>query len=260
MPIGPARMPLLDHLGELRRRFTIILFSVFVTALIMYFATPVVVDILKMPIAPSVAGKFYITSALGGFTLRFSISFKVALIMCTPMILWQILGFFLPALKPNERRWVVPTVLAATALFFIGALFCYLFVIPPCFQWLIGETKAIADPLAELTDYLNIELLLLIGFGIAFELPLVIFYLSIFHIVPYTAFRAQWRYIYVVMVFVSACVSPDASPVTCIMMYAALIVLYESSLAVARLVIVAREGKAGLSRSRLGFFTDDEDE
>ena len=107
MPIGPARMPLLDHLGELRRRLTIVIVTIVVATVVMYFATPVLVDILKEPIVPYVPdGKFYITTSLGGFALRFSIAIKIAVVMCTPMIIWQILGFFLPALKPNERRWV----------------------------------------------------------------------------------------------------------------------------------------------------------
>ena len=120
MPIGPARMPLFDHLGELRRRLTIVVVSVFAAAIVLYFATPVVLDILEDPIRSFVPdGKFYITTTLGGFGLRFSLAIKMAVVMCTPMIIWQILAFFLPALRPNERKWVVPTVLASTVLFFL---------------------------------------------------------------------------------------------------------------------------------------------
>lgn len=119
MPIGPARMPLFDHTGELRRRLTIVVVSVFAAAIVLYFATPVVLDILEDPIRSFVPdGKFYITTTLGGFGLRFSLAIKMAVVMCTPMIIWQILAFFLPALRPNERKWVVPTVLASTVLFF----------------------------------------------------------------------------------------------------------------------------------------------
>lgn len=90
MPIGPARMPLLDHLGELRRRLTIVIVTIVVATVVMYFATPVLVDILKEPIVPYVPdGKFYITTSLGGFALRFSIAIKIAVVMCTPMIIWR---------------------------------------------------------------------------------------------------------------------------------------------------------------------------
>ena len=261
MPIGPARKPLLDHLGELRRRLTIIVVSVLIATVVMYFATPVLVDILKDPILPSLPEGVepVITSSLGGFAIKFGLAIKVAAVMCTPMIVWQILAFFLPALKPNERKWVVPTVLTATLLFFVGAVFCYFIIVPAGFEWLIGETMSIATVLPNLEDYINIEILLMIGFGVAFELPLIVFYLAVFHIVPYVKFRSAWRYIYVAMLVVSASITPDASPVTLLFMYAAMLSLYEISLAVTRFVIVAREGKKGLTQGRV-FFSDDEDD
>ena len=241
MPVGPARMPLLDHLGELRRRLTIVIVTIIVATVVFYFAAPTVIDVLTDPIAPFIA-------------------LKTACVVCVPMILWQILGFFLPALKPNERKWVVPTLFIATALFFVGAVFCYFFIVPPGFEWLINETNSIATAFADLENYLNIEVLLMIGFGVAFELPLFVFYLAVFHIVPYVTFRAAWRYIYVAMAVIAATVTPDANPVTMIFMYAVLLSLYEISLFVTRFVIIAREGKAGLKGSRVGFFSDEDDE
>ena len=259
MPIGPARLPLFDHLGELRRRRTIVVVSGLSASLVLYFATPTVIDILQDPIR-EFAAEFYVMTALGGFSLRFSIAFKLALVMCTPMIIWQILAFFLPALKPNERRWVVPTIVSATALFFLGVIFCYFVIINPAFGFLIGESEAIGTAMPMLEDYINIELLLMIGFGVAFELPLIVFYLAVFHIVPYVKFREAWRYVYVVLLVVAGCVTPDASPVTMAYMYAAMLALYEIALAVTRIVIVKREGKAGLKEGRLSLFDDDEDE
>ena len=262
MPIGPARMPLLDHLGELRRRLTIVIVSVLVATVVMYFATPVLVDVLQEPILPALPEGVEpaIYTSLGGFAIKFGLAIKAAAVMCTPMIVWQILAFFLPALKPNERKWVVPTVLMATLLFFIGAIFCYFIIVPAGFEWLIGETLSIANIAPNLEDYINIEILLMIGFGVAFELPLIVFYLAVFHIVPYATFRSAWRYIYVIMLVVSASITPDASPVTLIFMYAAMLSLYEIALAITRVVIVAREGKKGLTESRLSFLSDDEDD
>lgn len=262
MPIGPARMPLFDHLGELRRRLTIVVVCVLIATVVMYFATPTIVDILKDPIEPFLKGQnFIVTSSLGGFSIRFGIAVKVAAVMCTPMIVWQILAFFLPALKPNERKWVVPTVVIGAVLFFFGAIFCYMLIIPTGFEWLIGESSSIGQVLPELEDYVNTEILLMVGFGVAFELPLIVFYLAVFHIVPYAAFRAAWRYIYVIMLVVSASLTPDASPVTLMFMYAIMLSLYEISLAVTRFVIVAREGKEGLkSGGWVGSLLGDDDE
>ncbi len=84
----------------------------------------------------------------------------------------------------------------------------------------------------------------MIGFGIAFELPLFVFYFAVFHIVPYATFRGAWRYIYVIMLVISAAVTPDASPVTMLFMYAVLLSLYEVSLLV-RLRDRRSRGQAG---------------
>ena len=88
------------------------------------------------------------------------------------------MAFILPALKPKERKWVVPTVAALVALFFIGMIFCYYVIQPAAFGWLLDQSFEFAQNMADAEDYLNIYMLLEIGFGIAFELPLVIFYLS----------------------------------------------------------------------------------
>lgn len=262
MPIGPARMPLFDHLGELRRRLTIVVACVVAATIVMYFATPTLVDILVDPYRNLLEdGRLYIMSSLGGFSVRFSIAIKTALIMCVPMVLWQILAFFLPALRPNERKWVVPTLLLSVALFFFGAILCYFIVVPAAFEWLLGQTNSIATALPNLEDYINTEVMLMIGFGVAFELPLAVFYLAVFHIVPYASFRAGWRVIYVVMLVICASVTPDANPMTMLFMYAAMLMLYELSLLITRTVVIARDGKKGLTESHLGLFGDeDEDE
>lgn len=259
MPIGPARMPILDHLGELRRRLTIIVVSLFAATMVMYFATPTVVDVLMDPIREYLK-QLYVFTSLGGLSMRFSLAFKVAIAMCSPLVVYQVLGFFLPALKPNERRWVVPTVVISAVLFYLGCLFCYLVIVNPAFGFLIGESQAIGDVMPDAVDFINTELLLMIGFGICFQLPLIVFYLGVFHIVPYRAFRAQWRWVYVVMIVVCASVTPDANPVTLLMMYAMMIAMYEVSLGLTRFVIVRREGKEALTRGNVIFSGDDEDE
>ena len=238
MPITPARMPLFDHLGELRRRVTIVVVSLFVTAIIIYFATPALIEILIDPIREFLTdGKLTVISVLGGFSIRFKVAFFFSVIICTPIIIWEIMAFFLPALNAKERKWVVPTVAAMITLFFLGMLFCYFIILNTAIGWMIGQSQEFAGTINEASDYLNIIMMFEIGFGVAFQLPLVIFYLAILHV-------------YVGLMILSAVVTPDASPVTMILMFAALILLYEVALAVARYVIIARDGKAALKWSR----------
>ncbi|ERL09987.1 twin-arginine translocase subunit TatC [Olsenella profusa] len=251
MPIGPARMPLMDHLGELRRRLTIIVVSLAITAVVVYAATPTLIDMLMDPVRDELAGaNLTVFSVLGGFTIRFKVALFFGMIICTPIIIWEVMGFFLPALKTNERKWVVPTVAAMVFLFFFGMLFCYFVIQRAAIGWMVQQSLEFAAVMPNAEDFLNIMMLLEIGFGFAFQLPLIIFYLSILHIVPYKTFRGQWRYIYVALLVISSIVTPDASPVTMILMFAALVALYELALFVARYVLVARDGKESLKWSR----------
>ena len=252
MPIGPARMPLMDHLGELRRRFTIIVAAVVVCAVVVYMATPTIIEIFLDPVRRFLPndGQLAIFSSLGGFTIRFKVAFFCSVIICLPIIIWELMAFTLPALKPNERRWVVPTVAAFVVLFLIGMVFCYFIILPTAVGWMVEQSVAFATVIPNAEDYLNIMMLLELGFGLGFELPLVIFYLSIFHLVPYKVFRENWRFIYIGLLVLSAFTTPDASPVTMFFMFAALVLLYEISLAVARNIIVARDGKEALKWTR----------
>ena len=91
-----------------------------------------------------------------------------------------------------------------------------------------------------MSSYVVIIIKLEIGFGVAFELPLVIFYLVIFDVIPYKKLRGSWRTVYVVLMVLCAVVTPDASPVTMLLMFAAMIVLYEGSLLLARVALARR--------------------
>lgn len=253
MPIGPARMPLMDHLGELRRRLTIIVVSLFSTALILYFATPTLITFLMAPIqdyipeslsAAATSGTgLYVSSPLGGFGIRFRVAIFAAFVVCSPIVLWEVLAFFLPALKPNERRWVLPTLAVGVALFVFGIVFCYCVILGAAFGWMTGESDAIGTVLPDAETYIKAILGLEVAFGIAFELPLVVFYLIVFNLVPYKTFRKNWRTIYVVLLVLCAVVTPDASPVTMLFMFAALLSMYEISMLVARFVLARRIAK-----------------
>ena len=246
MPIGPARMPLFDHLGELRMRLVRIVVCLLVGVCVFYFATPTMGQFLMIPIAeylpkgPDGLPSFMAIDPFEAFSTRFKISIWAAIVACSPVILWQLLAFFLPALKPNERKWFIPTFAAAVALFILGTVFCYCVILNPAFQWLTDQAMGLGTVTPRMASYVDIIIKFELGFGVAFELPLVIFYLVVFNVVPYKKLRDSWRGIYVGLLVFCAIVTPDASPVTMALMFAALIVLYEVSLLLARIALGRR--------------------
>ncbi len=246
MPVGPARMPLFDHLGELRMRLVRIVVCLAVSVVVFYMATSTIAQFLALPIleyVPQAADGSAMFTALDpfeAFSVRFKLAIWASLVACAPVILWQILAFFLPALKPSERKWFVPTFIAAVSLFIFGTVFCYLIILNPAFQWLTDQAAGFAEVTARASSYLDTIIKFELGFSLAFELPLIVFYLVIFDVIPYKKLRGSWRMVYVVLMVISAMATPDASPVTMLLMFAAMVALYEGSLLISRIVLAKR--------------------
>ncbi|MCL2826214.1 MAG: twin-arginine translocase subunit TatC, partial [Eggerthellaceae bacterium] len=162
MPIGPARMPLFDHLGELRMRVVRIAACLVIALCLFYLASPTVGQFLLapvtdlMPLSPDGTPAINVFGAFDAFSLRFIISFWVSLVACMPVILWQILAFFLPALKPSERKWFIPTFAAGVALFIFGTVFCYLVILHPAFQWMLDQASGFVNVLPEASQWVNL--------------------------------------------------------------------------------------------------------
>jgi sec-independent protein translocase protein TatC len=244
-------MSLWEHLNELRRRLTVVVVVLLVVSCVAYFFSVEISHFLLRPIAmnfPHEEGADVDTlvqstvamEAFTAFGVRFFVSVVTALVVTAPVWIWQMLAFFLPALKPNERKWVVPTFFIAVVLFILGVVFCYMFILDPAFGWMIEQAENFTTILPEISNYINTLLLFEVAFGLAFELPLVVFYLTVFNIVPYKKLRKSWRVVYVVLMVFCAVVTPDANPITMILMFCAMTVLYEASLLFSRIVLAKR--------------------
>ena len=246
MPIGPARMSLMEHLGELRMRLVRVIVCLIVAIIVFYLATPTVANFLLLPVAdfmPKTEDGTVALNVLGAFdafSVRMTIALWTSIVACMPVILWQVLAFFFPALKPKERKWFIPTFCAAVALFLFGTVFCYCIILNPAFEWLTSQASGFAEILPEASRWIDIIIKFELGFGFAFELPLVVFYLVMFNVIPYKKLRSSWRVVYIVLLTFSAVVTPDASPVTMGLMFAAMVFLYELSLLAARIGLKKR--------------------
>jgi sec-independent protein translocase protein TatC len=260
-----GRMTIWEHLGELRRRLTVIIIAFIVVAAVLYVFAPDLILFLVQPVSDTLliaTGATDIYSALKvfdpmeAFILRFKVSLFFAAIFTSPIWVWQILAFFLPALKPNERKWVLPTFFAGVALFVIGAVFCYFMIINPAFAWMVDQLSGFGSLMASAPGFVNLILLFEVAFGLAFQLPLIVFYLIVFNIVPYKKLRKSWRVVYVVLMIFCAMITPDVSPVPMLLMFVAMGLLYESSLLLSRIVlsrrIKAKEAEAAAAAAAEG--------
>lgn len=241
MPIGPAKMPLLAHLDELRKRVMVLFAVLSVATVALYFFTDPIFKFLMAPVTPVLkGGQFISTGVLDPMTVRFGLAFWSAIVLCSPIIIWQVGAFFMPALRPKERKWVVPTFAAASVLFVVGAVFCYEIILAASFAWLADQAGQIMRFMPQAGDALTVVEFFLLGFGIAFQTPIVVFYLVFFGVVPYKKLRENWRVVYVSTFIIAAGITPDWSPVSMISLAVAMVVLYEISLALVRIVLRKR--------------------
>ncbi|MEI7814423.1 MAG: twin-arginine translocase subunit TatC [Coriobacteriia bacterium] len=241
MPITPSRMPFFDHIAELRRRITIIAVTIIVGSMALYVWGWQIFDFVMAPITPLLKGvKWQIFTPFGTFGLRFTVAFYASLVVGAPIIIWQIMAFFLPALRDKERKYIVPTFIALVLLFITGVAFCYYVILSTAFQWIIAQGGQSIGLTPDATKYFQGVCMMLIGFGVGFELPVVVFYLVIFNIVPYAKLRSSWRVVYVVLMVVASAATPDWSPWTMGGLYVALVLLYEISMLLARITLRKR--------------------
>jgi sec-independent protein translocase protein TatC len=242
MPIGPARMPFFDHVAELRQRLFYVILFIFAGSLVIYgFAWEPVLRFVMAPVTPvltQLGVKHLIYQGpFEAFVIRFKVSAIACLIVGSPFIAWQIGAFFLPALKPKERKWFIPIVLAVAFFFILGAAFCYMVVLTPGFTWLATQGGAELQLLPLADKWITGVLLFMVAFGVGFQTPVVVFGLVYTEIVPYAKMRKNWRVAYLVISIVAAIATPDWSWFSMTALGVCMIILYEGAMALSWLLL-----------------------
>jgi sec-independent protein translocase protein TatC len=241
MPITPKRMPFLEHLDEFRKRLSIIVVVLFGGAIAVYPWALEVYEFIMDPVFASTADVRSVAMApFELFTIRFVMGLFAAAIVTSPITIYEVMAFFLPALKPKERKWFVPVFISMVVFFVGGVVFCYLFVLEPGFEWLLAQGGETIDMLPRASDFFRGVVLFLLGFGLGFQTPVVVFGLVLMDIVPYEKMRENWRVAYVVIMVVASVATPDWSWVTMLSLFGAMLILYEGALLAARVLLRKR--------------------
>jgi sec-independent protein translocase protein TatC len=167
------------------------------------------------------------------FMIRLKAAVVLGVLFALPLILWEIWSFVAPGLVPAERRFAVPVIAAGTILFPIGASFAY-FMLGMTLQVLsafsFGDTPVMNDA----TEYLSFVLMMMLAFGIVFELPVGIVIATRLGLVSVAWLASRRRYVFVVLLLLAAVVTPTQDPITLFAMALPLYVLFEASLIVSR--------------------------
>jgi sec-independent protein translocase protein TatC len=171
----------------------------------------------------------------GAFFVALKVSFFAGILFAMPVILWQLWRFIAPGLYDNEKKMVLPFVLGGSIMFGIGVLFAYYIVTPFGFQFLITFGSFLYTPLINIEDYVGFFTKILLGFGIAFELPVVAYFLGLLGLITDRTLIQFFKYA-IVMIFVLAALLTPPDVLTQVLMAAPLIVLYGASIIILKFV------------------------
>jgi sec-independent protein translocase protein TatC len=228
-------MSLMEHLEELRKRLFHAAAYLMVGFAIAYAFHVRMYGIIQKPLDdlhidlnythPTDPINLYIKTALIG-----------GAIIASPFILYQLWLFISPGMYSNEKRYVIPFMSVTVTLFLGGAWFGYHWILPGALKVLIGDFGRRFHPIITIDDYTGFFLAIVLGLGITFELPILIFFLSLFGIVDAKFLLKHIRYAILVIFLIAAIICPDPSPVTMCLFASPMLVLYLLGVGVAYFV------------------------
>lgn len=247
-----GRMPLLEHVRELRRRVVrssiIILLGAgvgwyFYNPIIVRLASPVC-DLAKAQAeGASHCGALYISGVLGPLNLQIKVAILAGLIISAPLWLYQLWAFIAPGLHRKEKRNSIFFIVSATPFFAAGATLGY-FVLPMAIKVLLGFTPSALENLLRFDDYLDFVLRIILVFGLAFELPVFLLSLNLIGFISGKTILKHWRgWIFGITLFTAA-FSPTGDPLSMILLALPLCGFYFAAGGIALLVDRRRAKKA----------------
>jgi sec-independent protein translocase protein TatC len=246
---GPAEMPFLDHLEELRWRILWSLLALMVATIIGFVLVLQfdVVGILNRPVQGYLPdGKLTALRVTDGFFITIQLGLTVGVVLAAPIVIYQIWAFLSPALLPRERRAIVPSFYFGLILFLAGAAFAYFLVLPMSVRFLMTFNTEHLSMMPTASEYFGFVIKLLLLFGFVFELPVVVLVLSVMGLVTASFLRSKRRYAIAAMAVGSALITPGDVVAVTLFLMVPLVLLYELSIFIALFVERSREKRARL--------------
>ena len=253
-------MPLLDHLEELRWRIIKAFSSIIVFAIVGFIFSNFLIEILSLPIEQTRPRlELLNTTILGVFLAKMRVAIVLGLVLSLPVIIHQIWKFIAPGLLDDERAFAPMLIITTIFSFVVGSLFSYFIMIPWSLKFFAVLNYGLEGLVnyVTITDYLNYITILILFTGMAFELPVVIFILAKVGLVNPTMLRTVRRFAYLAILMVSAIFTP-ADPFTMLGVAMPMILLYEVSIWVAKLVKQKKQEAQEIEDEAEGINKEDE--
>ena len=237
-----SKLPLTEHLSELRKRILISLAFLLVAFVFIFNYSEDLFNILSFPLRSEI--KLDLTNPYihikektpvslvflapaEAFWMHMKVSFVASFIFALPVVFYQIWKFISPGLMSNEKKYLLPFLAGSTALFLAGSLFCFVIILPFAMTFLLGYKTGTLTPMISVGSYIDFCLKFILAFGAIFELPLVIIFLTRFGIVSPRGLAKNRKYAILVSFVVAAILTPTPDAFNQVLMAVPIIILYE---------------------------------
>jgi len=235
------RLTLVEHLDELRSRLIVCILVLGVALALCFWQNHLLLEVAQGPL-PSDHDQLLTLGPTEPFTTTLTVSAYGAIVLSLPIVLWQLYAYVLPAFSQAERRVILPILLLFPVLFLAGLAFAYFVVIPAALNFLLDFNDGQFNIQLRARDYYGFFSMTEIACGLIFQLPLAIIAVTRLGIVQIEQLTRNRRYAYLVIAIVAAAL-PGVDPVTMLIEMVPLLVLYELSILLAR--VLGRPGRSG---------------
>ncbi|MGB2632944.1 MAG: twin-arginine translocase subunit TatC [Candidatus Acidiferrum sp.] len=242
-----GQMTFFEHLSELRKRIINSLYAIGIGAFVGVYISPKVIRFINEPVLKALqqAGfesKLYYNHPAGALNLVITLGVYIGLVLASPWVLYQLWLFVAPALYKHERSAVTGFLFSTVFLFLSGIAFGYFVTLPYVLKFLVGFQKfgGSVVPLLSINEYFDLILMILLGLGLVFELPILIFFLSLFGIVTPQFLWKNFRYAVLVIAVVAAIITPTPDAQTMLIFMMPMVLLYFVGIGVSAVVVRKR--------------------
>lgn len=238
------RLSLVEHLDELRWRIIVCVAVLGVALILCFWQNHLLLEIAAGPL-PSGHKKLTTFSVTEPFTTTVTVAAYGAIVLSLPIILYQLYAYILPAFSPAEKKVVLPILLLFPALFLAGLAFAYWVVMPAAVKFLLNFNDAQFNIQVRARDYYGFFAMTMLAGALVFQLPLFILAITRLGIVKVEQLSSNRRYAYLLIAIIAAAL-PGVDPVSMIIEMVPLLVLFELSILIAK-VLGRAEGSSGVA-------------
>lgn len=224
-------LSLVQHLKEFRDRLMVACIAIAITTAISFLFTT---DIIKLLLLPSGVTKLIALSPTENFTTYFRVALFSGFAFAMPVILYEIFAYIDPALHPNERRFALTLGPFVLFLFVVGMLFCYLILLPSALKFLLNFGSEVIDNQLRASEYLSFVTLFIVGMGVIFEMPVLIYALIRLGVVQRSWLTSRRRYVFLLSFIIAAVLTPTPDPFNQSLVAIPIYLLFELGLLLSR--------------------------